>query len=359
MVERAKSIEKSTKPIEAEPQTEKKSITSNNNNSSSQEEYSYFYQSTDGQRIYINALNSRCLVNEYSLFSQCPSVIKGKIVAYDSFFMSEENRKRYKYLSHLPLHSEFKIVELELKEPYLSKKTLELFSDEIDERRRMRERKEIREKRIADRLAAANSDPHHHPHYYVASAMNEISMRTNSLSENVLDYSNEFPEASSSPPNSSSGVSSISSGSANTNNLVDQANSSQQQVSFAQMLRHPSGDSAGKKSALQASAWPTLESTSTASSANTNPLTNGWLNMVKQQQQQQPVLGRSKKYQNAPAPWVASSATSGSLEAGKSGDSFEDSESMPAPLYKESFFSAIDETLKMIESSNYSFIFCF
>jgi hypothetical protein len=105
--------------------------------------------------------------------------------------MSEENRKRYKYLSHLPLHSEFKIVELELKEPVLSNKTLELFGDEIEERRRMRERKEIREKRIADRQAAANSDPHHHPHYYVASAMSEISMRTGSLSENPLDYSNE------------------------------------------------------------------------------------------------------------------------------------------------------------------------
>ena len=154
-------------------------------------------------------------------------------------------------------------------------------------------------------------------------------------------------------------MSSISSGSANTNNSVDQANSNQQQVSFAQMLRHPSGgDSTGKKSTLQASAWPTLESTSAASSANANPLTNGWLNMVKQQQQQQPVLGRSKKYQNAPAPWVASSAAAGSLEAGRSGDGFEDSESMPAPLYKESFFSAIDETLKLIESSNYNFNFC-
>ncbi len=70
--------------------------------------------------------------------------------------MSEDNRKRFKYLSHLPLHTEFKIVELDLTQQ-LSETTLFLFAREIDDRKQMRLRKEMRDKRMADRAAAATA----------------------------------------------------------------------------------------------------------------------------------------------------------------------------------------------------------
>lgn len=119
--------------------------------------------------------------------------------------MSEENRRqRFKYLAHLPLHSEFKIVELDLDHPqYLSQRTLEQFKDELEDRRRLRERKLAKEKRECDRLAAAAEKKEATaPHYYVQSAMEDTYVKSQ-VKEAVVDYLNEFPEASSSPPASS------------------------------------------------------------------------------------------------------------------------------------------------------------
>ncbi len=300
--------------------------------SKSYKDLSFFYQSTDGQRIYLNALNTRCLSSEYSTLAQSPLVISGRIVATESLFMTEENRKKYRYLSHLPLHSEFKIVELDLRDPYLSKKTLDLFSEEIEERKRWRERKETRDKRNADRIAAMQSNE---PHYYVKSAMIETFVE----SSNVIssDYLNEFPEASTSPTHS------CLAGSVGESTASSSVSSSEQnnQASFAQMLKHPSA-----KEEL----WPTLAATNTTSS--NHQVTSSWLKMVKQQAQESMLPGRAKKCQGAPVP----------LHDPKASDSIEHNEeaeeAMPAPMYQKSFFSAIDESLKMIESSNFPCLTC-
>lgn len=172
---------------------QKASIQQSMLNSNNMNDFVYFYQSSDGQRIYINQLNARCLVSQYTSFNQCPNSITGKIIAYESYFMTDENRKRFKYLSHLPLHSEFKIVELSLKEPYISQATLDLYQDEIEERKQFRQRKELREKRLADKAAASLDTT---PYYYTTSAMNEIQ----TSQTNIVDYTQDFPEASTSPP---------------------------------------------------------------------------------------------------------------------------------------------------------------
>ena len=179
-------------------------------------------------------------------------------MACDSFFMSEENRKRFKYLSHLPLHSEFKIVELELGEPVLSEHTLQTFAKEIDERKHMRLRKEIRDKRMSDRAAMA-SNRLENQYYHVASGMHNEEA-------NIVDYSSNFPDTvSGSPPLSETSIHS-------------QKQQSQQQASFAQMLKHPSSEALGtrKDSPMVVSAstvaWPSLES-----ATNSNPPTQAWV----------------------------------------------------------------------------------
>jgi len=172
------------------------------------QDYFIFYQSSDGQRIYMNAMNTRMLLSEYSVFTNFPKYLTAKIISAESYFMSEDNRKRFKYLSHLPLNSEFKVVEVELTEKYVSKKTLNVFEEEVLERKRLRDLKLLKEKRLADKLDNKNT---YDPHYYNISAMNEPITST---SINTIDYCYEFPEASTSPTTSSSGISSgISSGS--------------------------------------------------------------------------------------------------------------------------------------------------
>jgi len=281
------------------------------------QDFVYFYQSSDGQRIYLNALNARMLMSEYSSFTNCPQNITARILASESFFMSEENRKRFRYLSHLPLHSEFKIVEVELNtEAHVSLETITLFEREIKEKRQLRERKLMKEKRLADRFDQANYEPH----YYNSSAMNE----------RVVDYTNDFPEASTSPASaSSSGVSSGSSGGS-------------VQASFAQMIKHPKNLVGGSGT----SGWPALDEACMPVVGLDSAVSSGWLSAAKQG----PVLGRSKKVQGPPSPWTKKNSMAAEYENEDAVDVGQ-MEHMPAPGFKESFFSGIDETLRVIDSS--------
>ncbi|RNA33446.1 RING finger 10 [Brachionus plicatilis] len=309
--------------------TEEQSKESDNGReeSSSPSDLTFFYQSNDGQRIYINGLNNRCLMAEYLEFSKCPLTLTAKILAMESLFITEENRKRHKYLAHLPLHSEFKLVELDLKKPVVSQKTLEAFSAEIQERVRMRKRIENRERKEAERIAALNELD---PHYFVQSAMNEPVHYIKSVpTEPVLDYETEFPEAGASPPASSGASVSEISTTSSTGGVPS--------LSFAQMLQISK-----EAAASNSNAWPSIDSNS-ASSSGSNQL-SGWVTMAKKQTQQQSMLGRSKRSQNPPSPLVNETLAVDQ----------QDEEEMPAPLYKLSFSSAIDQSLNQFESKKNS-----
>lgn len=101
----------------------------------------YFYQAEDGQHIYLHSLNARCLVREYGSLEHCPQTISGKIVEKESVFVTDELRKRLRYLSHLPLTCGFEVAELALAPPIVSKETLKSFQEEIEKRRLTRQRR--------------------------------------------------------------------------------------------------------------------------------------------------------------------------------------------------------------------------
>lgn len=351
---------KSTRHSEVTEETSKEPVKSQSNHQTS--DMVYFYQASDGQRIYINGLNQRCLVAEYgsNLSERAPKQITARIVASESHFMTEENRRsRYKYLSHLPLHSEFRLVELDLGE-YLSESTLDQFKDEINERRQIRERKQIREKQSSEKAqaraaaAAAASQQYAYSDYY-----HNIQTTTANLSD-----LNEFPEASSSPPASSSA--SLASGASSGGGLADTSITSNaaaaaaSQVSFAQMLKQDENliGIGSTQNTINEMAWPSLDDTTSSTSAPAKTqMTSGWLSMVKQQQMQEPI--RRTKYQNAPTPWgnnaTIKPSTDVATSKGKEEDNDECNDVMPAPHYKQSFFSAIDESLRLIESSSLYF----
>ncbi|XP_022341195.2 E3 ubiquitin-protein ligase RNF10-like [Crassostrea virginica] len=112
----------------------------------------YFYQAEDGQRIFVHALNARCLVKEYGGLEHGPPTITAKIVELESVFMTEELRKRLRYLAHLPLTSEFQVAELDLRPPILSRETLNCFADDIEHRKRLRQKKMRLEKRWSKKI---------------------------------------------------------------------------------------------------------------------------------------------------------------------------------------------------------------
>merc|ERR1739848_672670 len=117
----------------------------------------FFYQSSDGQPIYLHALNVQMLVHEYGSLENCPPRLTGKVLEKDNTSMTEELRNRLRYLRHLPLTSIFEVCEIQMKPPLISKETFNEFSDQLETRRRKRNRR-AREERRREKLITAEEN---------------------------------------------------------------------------------------------------------------------------------------------------------------------------------------------------------
>merc|ERR1711994_1070433 len=112
----------------------------------------YFYQSSDGQPIFLHALNVQMLVREYGSFEACPPVIKGLILEKDGSNMTEELRNKLRFLKHVPVTCSFEVAELALSNKILSGKTRELFASQLEQRKRKRLQRAKAEKRREKRI---------------------------------------------------------------------------------------------------------------------------------------------------------------------------------------------------------------
>lgn len=131
------------KPLEETPQT---SQTAHHG------PYYYFYQAEDGQQMFLHPVNVRCLLREYGSLENSPQSITATVVEIDGHTVSEDIRRRHRYLSHLPLTCEFSLCELNLQPPVLSKETLDSFADDLEKRKRLRQKKARDEKRREKRI---------------------------------------------------------------------------------------------------------------------------------------------------------------------------------------------------------------
>lgn len=116
--------------------------------------YIYFYQACDGQHIYIHSFNVKMLKHTYGSLEYAPTTITAKILSKESDYMSEEYRKCFKYLAHLPVTCPFETMEIELNDSVVTQETLDFFHAELDDRRKRRLKKakeeKIRERRITE-----------------------------------------------------------------------------------------------------------------------------------------------------------------------------------------------------------------
>lgn len=113
-------------------------------------DYYHFYQSTDGQPLFLHSMNTRMLQAMYGSLDKSPQKITGKIVHKDSSSMSEDLRKRLKYLQHLPICTQFEVVEIEFKQDIIAPEVLVQFKGEVSRRRKDRQ-KRARAERIRER----------------------------------------------------------------------------------------------------------------------------------------------------------------------------------------------------------------
>uniref|UniRef100_A0A671Q9I1 E3 ubiquitin-protein ligase RNF10 n=1 Tax=Sinocyclocheilus anshuiensis TaxID=1608454 RepID=A0A671Q9I1_9TELE len=139
------------KPVEETPQTSQ---------AAHHGPYYYFYQAEDGQQMFLHPVNVRCLLREYGSLENSPQSITANVVEIDGQTVTEEIRRRHRYLSHLPLTCEFSLCELNLQPPILSKETLDSFADDLEKRKRLRQKKARDEKRREKRIEIEENRKH-------------------------------------------------------------------------------------------------------------------------------------------------------------------------------------------------------
>eukprot|EP00096_Caligus_rogercresseyi_P013128 TRINITY_DN578_c0_g1_i3.p1 TRINITY_DN578_c0_g1~~TRINITY_DN578_c0_g1_i3.p1 ORF type:complete len:693 (+),score=164.74 TRINITY_DN578_c0_g1_i3:333-2411(+) len=122
--------------------------------SSNRKEFFNFYQSSDGQKIFLHGLNARMLERQFGDLKEGPITIRGNILEKEIVTVTEDLRSKFRYLRHLPLLCNIEFVELDLRSPCIewNPSVLEEFGPQIEDRRRKRMRKardeRKREKRI-------------------------------------------------------------------------------------------------------------------------------------------------------------------------------------------------------------------
>ncbi|EFP77445.1 uncharacterized protein PGTG_03401 [Puccinia graminis f. sp. tritici CRL 75-36-700-3] len=75
-----------------------------------------FYQAASGEQIYLSALDIRVLLTKFGSFDCFPSSITLKVEGWSEVRVSDDLRRRCRYLSHLPTGSEVRMVEVDLDE---------------------------------------------------------------------------------------------------------------------------------------------------------------------------------------------------------------------------------------------------
>merc|ERR1719222_1177129 len=106
----------------------------------------YFYQASDGQAIFLHALNVQMLVTEFGSLENCPNTIKAEILEKDSSSMTTDLRDRLRYLRHLPVCTAFEVAELDISNLVI-RATLGQYAGQLEERHRRRGKRAREEKR--------------------------------------------------------------------------------------------------------------------------------------------------------------------------------------------------------------------
>ncbi|KAJ2392338.1 hypothetical protein H4S02_000841 [Coemansia sp. RSA 2611] len=123
------------------------------------EDFLYLYQADDGQHIYMHPLHMRVLAHDYGGFAKVPDTLEIKLRRSVESMITDEVRKRFRFLDHLPLRCELVIVEPELKH-LVSHASLDKFRQQLshhDKQHLARERRAELEEARAEMLAAAAS----------------------------------------------------------------------------------------------------------------------------------------------------------------------------------------------------------
>lgn len=86
----------------------------------------YFYQAVDGQHVYLHPLDIRILKHEFGDYSAFPHRLQVQATSVQESTLTEDLRKKCKYLGHLPLACDVTFLEINVKD-IVSPETISLF----------------------------------------------------------------------------------------------------------------------------------------------------------------------------------------------------------------------------------------
>ena len=138
-----------------------------------------FLQAADGQATFVHPFNIMCLEWEFGSLDQCPQTVEAKIIDLEQDVVTEENRRRYRFLRHLPLMRAFSRVELDLSK-LLSAATKAHFKAESDRRQQQRKKRAFAEKR-QNKLMQQRGDQMEQEHRQYFAAHANVSEMTDEL----------------------------------------------------------------------------------------------------------------------------------------------------------------------------------
>lgn len=116
----------------------------------------YFYQATDGQNLYLHSINVRMLQAMYGSLDAAPRNITGRILQKEVCSMTDDQRKRLKYLQHLPVTCHFEVVEIKLDRSIVSADVISKFKAELQMREKARERRAREERKREKHINLVN-----------------------------------------------------------------------------------------------------------------------------------------------------------------------------------------------------------
>ncbi|KAF9915812.1 hypothetical protein BX616_005310 [Lobosporangium transversale] len=118
----------------------------------------YFYQAANGHHLYLQPLDIRILKQHFETYERFPDTISVRVLGIEETSLTEEVRKKCKYLGHLPLGCEVSFLDVAL-ETIVGDEGVRPFETELKLRRSKRLEKEAREER--ERIAREHKlNPH-------------------------------------------------------------------------------------------------------------------------------------------------------------------------------------------------------
>ncbi len=104
----------------------------------------YFHQAKDGLNIFLHPLCMKILCHHFHTYPQIPAELSLPVVECEKLIVDSWNRKRFKYLDHLPLGTQIILVEVDLRS-VVSCDTLEIFARDLTSRQQARIQRSLHE----------------------------------------------------------------------------------------------------------------------------------------------------------------------------------------------------------------------